>query len=70
MLVYYAVINLSALRLAPAERHWPMWMSWAGFLLCLALAVLLPLPQVAVTVVVLLVGWTAVTLLRDPGPAG
>ena len=70
VLVYYAVINLSALRLAPAERHWPMWMSWAGFLLCLALAVLLPLPQVAVTVVVLLVGWTAVTLLRDPGPAG
>ncbi|MHA6781561.1 APC family permease [Pseudonocardia saturnea] len=70
VLVYYAVINLAALQLAPAERRWPMWTSWVGFLLCLALAVLLPLPQVAVTVGVLLIGWTAVTLLRDTDPAG
>ncbi|WP_218603783.1 APC family permease [Pseudonocardia abyssalis] len=63
VLVYYAVINLAALRLAPAERRWPMWTSWAGFVLCLALAALLPFPQVAITVLVLVIGWTLCTML-------
>ena len=70
VLVYYAVINLAALRLPPEQRRWPMWTSWAGFVLCLALAVLLPVVQVAITALVLVAGWTLVTLLRDPGPPG
>lgn len=63
VLVYYAVINLAALQLAPSERRWPVWTSWTGFVLCLALAALLPLPQVAITVVVLVIGWTLCTML-------
>lgn len=70
VLVYFAVINLAALRLARAQRRWPMWMSWAGFPLCLGLAVLLPLPQVLTTAVVLVTGWVLVTLLGDTDPAG
>ncbi len=44
VLVYYAVVNLAALRLLPAERSRPHWMSWAGLVACLLLAALLP-PQ-------------------------
>lgn len=63
VLVYYAVINLAALRLAPAERRWPAWLSWLGFGLCLALAALLPPVQVLATVLALAVGWSACTVL-------
>lgn len=63
VLVYYAVINLAALRLRPDERRWPMWTSWTGFVLCLALAALLPVLQVLMTVVVLGIGWMLVTVL-------
>ena len=63
VLVYYAVINLAALRLRPDERRWPVWTSWTGFVLCLALAALLPVLQVFTTVVVLGIGWMLVTVL-------
>jgi basic amino acid/polyamine antiporter, APA family len=63
VLVYYAVINLAALRLPSAQRRWPMWSSWLGLLLCVGLAVLLPLPQVVTTATALAVGWTGCTLL-------
>ncbi|MDN5747913.1 MAG: APC family permease [Pseudonocardia sp.] len=63
VLVYYAVVNLAALRMAPPERRWPMWASWLGLVLCLGLAVLLPLTQVAVTAVALAAGWALCTLL-------
>ncbi len=39
VLVYYAFTNLSALRLAPAERLYPRWVSWAGLVGCASLAV-------------------------------
>jgi APA family basic amino acid/polyamine antiporter len=63
VLVYYAVINLAALRMSPAERTWPRWTSGLGLLLCVGLAALLPTRQVAITVVALAVGWTLCTLL-------
>jgi APA family basic amino acid/polyamine antiporter len=63
VLVYYAVINLAALRLSPAERSWPRWTSLLGMLLCVGLAVLLPTRQVVTTAVVLAVGWALCTLL-------
>ncbi len=71
VLVYYAVINVAALRLAPAERRWPAWTSWAGLVLCLALAALLPPVQVGATAAALAVGWGLCTLLgrrAAPGP--
>ena len=34
VLVYYAVINLSALRLPPGQRHWPGWTAGLGLVGC------------------------------------
>jgi APA family basic amino acid/polyamine antiporter len=68
VLVYYAVINLAALQLAPAERRWPRWTSWLGLVLCLGLAALLPVVQVLVTAAALAVaGRCAPGLQRRPG---
>ncbi len=39
VLVYYALTNLAALRLPAAARLYPRWVSWAGLVCCLALAV-------------------------------
>ncbi|MGH3568465.1 MAG: amino acid permease, partial [Pseudonocardia sp.] len=63
VLIYYAVINLAALRLPPADRRWPPWTAWLGLLLCVVLAVLLPVQQVLVTAIALVTGWTACTAL-------
>ncbi len=63
VLVYYAVINLAALRLPTAARSWPAWTAMVGFLMCVGLAVLLPLTQVLITAAALAVGWTACTVL-------
>jgi APA family basic amino acid/polyamine antiporter len=67
VLVYYAVINLAALRLPAAARAWPRWTSVLGLLLCLGLAALLPTKQVVITAVALAVGWTLCTLLGRAG---
>lgn len=61
VLVYYAVINLAALRLPRAARSWPAWTSGLGLLMCVGLAVLLPLQQVLFTATALAVGWGACT---------
>lgn len=63
VLVYYAVINAAALRLPAALRRWPAWTSVLGLVMCVGLAVLLPLTQVLFTAAALLVGWTACTVL-------
>jgi APA family basic amino acid/polyamine antiporter len=62
-LVYYAVINLAALRLPAATRRLPRWTAVVGFVMCLGLAVLLPSTQVLIAVAVLAVCWTACTVL-------
>ncbi|GEL18465.1 APC family permease [Pseudonocardia asaccharolytica] len=63
VLVYYAVINTSALRLPARQRRWPAWMSVLGLAGCVGLAVLLPLRSVLITAIALAVGWLAVTVL-------
>jgi basic amino acid/polyamine antiporter, APA family len=63
VLVYYAVINLAALRLPAADRRWPAWTAMLGLLLCLGLAVLLPPSQVLVTAAVLGLGLLLTGLL-------
>lgn len=67
VLVYYAVVNLAALRLPAVARSWPRWTSMLGLTLCVLLAVLLPHPQVLITAAALVVGWTACTLLPHRG---
>jgi basic amino acid/polyamine antiporter, APA family len=64
VLVYYAVVNLAALRLPAGHRTWPAWVSALGLLLCLGLALLLPLPQVLTTAAALVLVWSAVTVRR------
>lgn len=64
VLVYYAVVNLSAVRLPAADRTWPAWVSAVGLLLCVGLALLLPLPQVLTTAAALVLAWSAVTVRR------
>jgi APA family basic amino acid/polyamine antiporter len=63
VLVYYAVINLSALRLPLGQRNWPGWTAGLGVVGCLVLALLLPFTQVAITAGVLAIIWTACTVL-------
>jgi len=38
VLIYYAITNLSALRLKGAERLYPKWLAWVGLAACLFLA--------------------------------
>lgn len=38
VLVYYALTNLSAIRLSEEERLYPKWIPWVGMLSCLSLA--------------------------------
>lgn len=38
VLIYYALTNLAALRLAPDQRLYPRWLAWAGLGACLFLA--------------------------------
>jgi APA family basic amino acid/polyamine antiporter len=64
VLVYYAIVNLAALRLPAEARRWPRWTAVVGLLLCLGLALLLPPSQVLATAIALVVGWSAVTTLR------
>jgi APA family basic amino acid/polyamine antiporter len=64
VLVYYAIVNLAALRLPADRRRWPRWTAYLGLVLCLGLALLLPPTQVLISAGALAVGWTAVTLLR------
>ena len=61
VLVYYGVINVAALRLY--ERGPRRWIAALGVLLCVLLALLLPLAQVLITAAALAVGWTAATFL-------
>ncbi|MBD0312602.1 MAG: amino acid permease, partial [Microcoleus sp. T3-bin5] len=38
VLIYYAITNLAALQLSPAERLYPQWLAWVGLGNCLILA--------------------------------
>jgi APA family basic amino acid/polyamine antiporter len=72
-LVYFALVNLAALRLPSGTRRWPAWTSMLGAPLCLGLAVLLPRTQVVITAVVLVAGCLLSTALARraarPAPA-
>lgn len=63
VLVYYAVINCSALRLPASTRRWPAWTSVFGLVMCLLLAAVLPLTQVLITAAVLVLGSAATGVL-------
>ncbi|MFC7656996.1 hypothetical protein ACFQV8_11820 [Pseudonocardia benzenivorans] len=72
--MHYALIDVAALRLPRARRHWPAWLSALGLVLCVGLAVLLPLPTVLVTAAALAGGWVLCTMVAQwsarPRPSG
>jgi APA family basic amino acid/polyamine antiporter len=56
VLIYYALTNLAALRLAPGERLYPRWIAWMGLGACLFLAFWVPWEIWAVGLALLVVG--------------
>jgi len=56
VLTYYAITNAAALRLKPAERRWPAWVSATGLTGCFTLALSLPLDSVLNGLLILLPG--------------
>lgn len=56
VLTYYALANASALRLSDEERRWPRWLARLGLILCLVIAVTLPVASVVGGLVVLAAG--------------
>jgi APA family basic amino acid/polyamine antiporter len=64
VLLYYAVTNAAALRLAKHERRGPRALAWAGLVSCLALAASLPWQ----TIVVGVAAAPGEAAARTPGP--
>ncbi len=65
VLAYYAIANASAWRLTADERRWPRWVSAAGLVGCVVVAVSLPVASVLAGV--LLVGSGAIVHLVRAG---
>ena len=71
VLIYYAITNIAALRLQPADRLYPRLISWAGLAGCLALGIMIPWQTWSAGLAVLLAGaaWFLVAnLRRSRGP--
>lgn len=56
ILIYYSIANLSATRLPVKKRFLPTWISWSGFILCLLMAVSLPVQSILVGILLLFGG--------------
>jgi APA family basic amino acid/polyamine antiporter len=56
ILMYYALTNLSALKLKKRYLLFPRFVAVLGFLGCVALAIFIPLTEWAVTLVLVLIG--------------
>lgn len=56
VLAYYALANASAWTLSPAERRWPKWLAALGVVLCVVLAITLPLVAVVGGLILLVTG--------------
>lgn len=56
ILIYYAVTNISALKLQPEKRRFPEFVPVAGLISCIGLAVFLPLEQWIWTLLLLALG--------------
>lgn len=56
VLIYYAITNLAALRLAQSQRLYPKWIAATGLAACLFLAFWVPIPVWVAGVALILVG--------------
>ncbi len=64
VLIYYAITNLSALRLQPEQRFIPRWVAVTGLVLCSTLAFCIPPGTWVIGLVVLLAGFITRWLMR------
>jgi APA family basic amino acid/polyamine antiporter len=62
LLVHYALVGLAALLLPAGRRSWPAWMFASGSVLCVLLALLLPLRALVGTALTLALLWGLTTL--------
>jgi APA family basic amino acid/polyamine antiporter len=62
LLVHYALVGLAALLLPADRRSWPAWVFAMGAVLCVLLALLLPLWGLIATALVLTALWAVTTL--------
>lgn len=56
ILIYYSIANLSAIRLRSEERFLPAWISWLGLILCILMALSLPIQSILSGVILLVLG--------------
>lgn len=71
VLTYYALANASAWRLTAEERRWPRWLAGLGVVLCVLLALTLPLVAVVGGLALLATGsltWLATRRARRRSP--
>ena len=64
ILIYYAIANISGLTLKAEQRLWPKWMSAAGLLACLVVALHLPVQSLAGGVILFVIGSMVYAVLR------
>ena len=64
VLLYYAITNLAALRLAPEHRRFPRAISVAGLIACLSLAAFIPPGIWLISVCLILLGFACRFLLK------
>jgi APA family basic amino acid/polyamine antiporter len=64
ILIYYAVTNISALKLQPKKRRFPIVVPIAGLISCLGLVLFLPLEQWIWTILLLTIGVVYVILRK------
>ncbi|MEG4230071.1 APC family permease [Microcoleus sp. N9_B2] len=66
VLIYYAITNLAALQLSPAERLYPQWLAWVGLAACLFLAFWVEREIWLTGLALIAAGWVLRAIVRRP----
>ncbi|MEG5139770.1 MULTISPECIES: APC family permease [unclassified Microcoleus] len=66
VLIYYAITNLAALQLSPAERLYPQWLAWVGLAACLFLAFWVERQIWLTGLALIAAGWIWRAIVRRP----
>jgi APA family basic amino acid/polyamine antiporter len=66
VLIYYAITNLAALQLSPAERLYPQWLAWLGLAACLFLAFWVERQIWLTGLALIAAGWIWRAIVRRP----
>ncbi|MBE9123771.1 amino acid permease [Tychonema sp. LEGE 07199] len=66
VLIYYAITNLAALQLSPAQRLYPQWLAWVGLAACLFLAFWVEREIWLTGLALIATGWVLRAIVRQP----